>query len=48
LEYPVHFAPRVIQEEESVRGRNTLMYIQPLQPQSPFGSIVYLQPPLCT
>jgi hypothetical protein len=27
--------------DPTVRGRNTLMYIQPLQPQSPFGSIVY-------
>ena len=41
FECPIHFAPRVIREGESVRGRNTLTYIQPLQPQSPFGSIVY-------
>ena len=41
FEYPVRFAPRVIREGESVRGRNTLTYIQPLQPQSPFDSIVY-------
>ena len=41
FEYPIRFAPRVIREGESVRGRNTLTYIQPLQPQSPFGTIVY-------